>query len=291
MISKNISKLHDRKKRIQQLMQDVRKKYLALKLGKTEGDETVQRLFSPIIKRLDQIVDEKKIPVNQQNTQRASSVSNKDLDEEENEDISQKTVNENLKVSDIMKDYLGPYPPPIKDYIHQAWIESSNIDLTFGPKYDPNTCRWILGKTPMDFDPETSEILVGKERFPGTKGLYELLFSKIPTVFDDIDKENYKKILIITNVYRRHSNPMKPPKSNGGFKYKRIIGPLIQEGHSGSGLMSYNERPIEYIYWDNIDELISRLRLLHSSKLAGNSSNDNEIQSIIEELREAGVIN
>jgi hypothetical protein len=46
----------------------------------------------------------------------------------------------------------------------------------------------------------------------------------------------------------------------------------------------------EFVYYDNIEELISRLRILVASRTAGNTSVDNEILNIEEELREAGVI-
>lgn len=45
-----------------------------------------------------------------------------------------------------------------------------------------------------------------------------------------------------------------------------------------------------YVYWDNVNELVSRLRLLIASQTAGHSGHHNEIISIVEELREAGVI-
>ena len=44
------------------------------------------------------------------------------------------------------------------------------------------------------------------------------------------------------------------------------------------------------IYWDDPKELVDRLRLLLASQAAGNPSYTNEIISIIEELRESGII-
>lgn len=62
---------------------------------------------------------------------------------------------------------------------------------------------------------------------------------------------------------------------------------------TGSGLekpfIPYNQN-IVYEYYDDPNELCDRLRLLLSSKSAGNSNHDQEINSIIEELRERGVI-
>lgn len=45
-----------------------------------------------------------------------------------------------------------------------------------------------------------------------------------------------------------------------------------------------------FIYWDDANELVSRLRLLVSSVSAGHTGHNNEILSIIEELREANII-
>ncbi|CAG9137958.1 unnamed protein product [Plutella xylostella] len=46
----------------------------------------------------------------------------------------------------------------------------------------------------------------------------------------------------------------------------------------------------DLVYWDDPNELIERLQLLIASKDAGNTNHDNEILSIIEELKEAGII-
>lgn len=51
----------------------------------------------------------------------------------------------------------------------------------------------------------------------------------------------------------------------------------------------YNQN-IVYEYYDDPNELCVRLKLLLSSKSAGNSNHDQEINSIVEELRERGII-
>lgn len=47
---------------------------------------------------------------------------------------------------------------------------------------------------------------------------------------------------------------------------------------------------IVYEYYDDPNELVERLMLLISSKSAGNTNHDQEINSIIEELRERNII-
>lgn len=51
-----------------------------------------------------------------------------------------------------------------------------------------------------------------------------------------------------------------------------------------------NSHNIDYTSWNDPNELVDRLRLLTASKHAGNTSHNNEIVSILEELREAGII-
>jgi len=46
----------------------------------------------------------------------------------------------------------------------------------------------------------------------------------------------------------------------------------------------------DYVYWDDPNELVERLRLLIAEQSAGNLSHTNEIHSIIEELREGKYI-
>ena len=57
-----------------------------------------------------------------------------------------------------------------------------------------------------------------------------------------------------------------------------------------SSIMKLNNNAIDYVHWDDPNELVDRLRLLEASRRAGNDAHGNEIQSIIEELREAGLI-
>ena len=46
----------------------------------------------------------------------------------------------------------------------------------------------------------------------------------------------------------------------------------------------------DYVYWDDPNKLVDRLQLLAASYQAGNKSHMNEIMSILEELREADLI-
>ena len=87
-------------------------------------------------------------------------------------------------------------------------------------------------------------------------------------------------------------------KGSKRWKYTNVIKPLIVQIRRNSGRRStigsgltYNKNPVEYIYWDDPNELVDRLKLLIASKEAGNTSLDNEIVAIVNnELRESNLI-
>ncbi|WP_206737881.1 hypothetical protein, partial [Klebsiella pneumoniae] len=58
----------------------------------------------------------------------------------------------------------------------------------------------------------------------------------------------------------------------------------------GLRTLEVTNKNIEYVPWNNPNKLVDRLRLLISSQLAGNTSHSNEINLIINELREAKII-
>jgi hypothetical protein len=84
-------------------------------------------------------------------------------------------------------------------------------------------------------------------------------------------------------------------------KYNKYIKPYVKKYKQTKvgGRLITSLNPLEtkqyypntdLIYWDDLNELVERLRLLIASQNAGNTNHVNEINSIIEELTEAGVI-
>lgn len=144
-------------------------------------------------------------------------------------------------------------------------------------------------------------ISVGNRQYELTKGLKELLFEKSPDLklISETDKITYKDILEYTNVHKREFSHKGQIKGDRSTKYSKIIKPLFCSSHIdetetkiGSGLpkLKDNKMFTDFVYWDDPNELIERLKLLIASKEAGNNNHNNEIISIIEELREAGII-
>lgn len=333
--------------KIDDLSRIIRKKYLALKLGKSETDETLDRLFKPITKSLEKIknnsikfsaVSPKSTPLSP-----PKLIENRHIDDEEvNTDRKREPLevkpnlnipsvqflptelvgelntsaspdldndNDSMNVSEmysspVYKDYLEAYPELAQEYIHGFLHDSisKDFDTTYGVSHDPITNKWTIGNSVIEFAKNTNDLIIKNKTYVGTKGLYELLFMKIPDPYNAQDLNNYANIIFDSSLHKRNYDPSEITKGTNLYKYRAIIKPLLDKSRarsfSGSGyqthdedkLLQYNQKPIEYIYWDDINELVDRLRLLVASQQAGNSSHNNEILSIISELKEAGII-
>ena len=127
-----------------------------------------------------------------------------------------------------------------------------------------------------------------------TPGLTELIFNKNPNEYlvTDDDKNNYRKIIYSTNAHLKHYKSNSSPRKIVTDKFKKYLSSSVEnKKKSGSGFkMARKNNIIEYIYWDDPNELVNRLKLLDAERIAGNNNHDNEIKNILEELRERGYI-
>jgi len=65
-----------------------------------------------------------------------------------------------------------------------------------------------------------------------------------------------------------------PIMDNKGYKYKSIIVPLLSGKRVGKGIpriMTLKDK-IDYVHWDDPNELVDRLRLLEASRHAGHNA-------------------
>lgn len=164
--------------------------------------------------------------------------------------------------------------------------KNKEIDHTYGVYFDNNDTL-MLGNSPITFD--NDDIILNDARYEGTPGLYELIFMRIPDsyIYSEEDLNTYAVILKSTNAHRQGDRI----KSNKGYKYSKIIKQILPTTSKGAGLLTLNNNKTDYVYWDDPNELCDRLRLLTASQNAGHTGHENEITSIIEELREANIIN
>lgn len=205
-----------------------------------------------------------------------------------------------------------------KEYFLKLINKGKAIDSTYGVRVDGD--HWMLGDKLIDI--EDDDIIMNGKKYRGTRGLYELIFMSSPNeyVYDESDLENYKAILLDSNVHRVGYSSSGKLRSSRGGKYKNLISVLLsthEPVQSGKGLKtgfnqglvspyfnfanesvgqasnnssgssishSYTEPNI--MYWDDPNELVERLRKLGASQEAGNTGHNNEINAIIEELLE-----
>jgi len=189
--------------------------------------------------------------------------------------------------------HLGPLGQEyIGDFLSGG--KNKTIDTVYGVRLDKDGIM-MLGSKKFDVD-SSDHIIIDGVRYAGTPGLYELIFKRVPDydVYTEDDKRKYKSILLTTNAHRRNYTEHSHLRSNRGYKYRYVIAPLLKdESTIGKGLphaVTLNDNAIDYVHWDDPNELVDRMRLLEASRQAGHNAHDNEMLSIIEELREAGII-
>lgn len=183
---------------------------------------------------------------------------------------------------------------------------------------DPESEKSYLGKTEVEWNEGRKMFSVDGVEFPRTSGLTKLLFMQNPSQYTEQDLIVYKQMLMHTHAHRRnfkatneinrnekdkkyvelirHIFPLVPSsekRKNSNSKTKRspIGGTLKRKNSLQTNYMIHHKlKRAEYAYWDNPNELVERLKLLISSQKAGHTGHNNEIISIIEELREADII-
>ena len=188
----------------------------------------------------------------------------------------------------------------VEKYLHLLNMNRKKfLDMTYGIRKSADGTSKI-GDSPISL--ENEYVIVNGHKYMPSVGLLELLFTKEPDadLISAEDKNNYGKILKATNAYRKHYSPDEVIQKQNDNKYKTYIAPFISDTPTrkraslGKGLPQYKiarrDTRIDYVYWDDPNELVDRLRLLLAERSAGNPSHINEIVSIIEELREAGIV-
>lgn len=178
-------------------------------------------------------------------------------------------------------------------YFNYMVYDSRLIDKIYGVRMIVLTgggggTAFKIGSSTFQFSKNNSnDFTIDNVLHKGTPGIYELIFLKNPKNFDDKNLVEYSKILQHTNAHRRNYSELGQINGNKSKKYLTIIAKIM---HEGSGLMRIPGQNYEHIYWNDPNELVSRLQLLQASEAAGNNGHNNEIQSILEELREANII-
>ena len=108
-------------------------------------------------------------------------------------------------IGDIAAEYL------------KKFATMDEADRTYG-LYDKNKNFYIGNKVAIILD---DNIIVGRDEYNGTPGLWELIVSKEPRVFTNEDYENYGKLMVKSNALRVGNDPeSRKPKSSKSYKWK-----------------------------------------------------------------------
>lgn len=187
-----------------------------------------------------------------------------------------------------------------KEYFSKLISGNKTIDHNYGVTVQGND--WKIGNKQLEID--HNDLIIGGKRYNGTRGLYELIFMNFPDeyVYSEEDLNNYARIIFDTNLHRVNFLPTGKIRSNRGKKYKNIISQILvqaqtdesmdtyadqvlQGNPSGKGILLTEQKP-NIVYYDDPNEIVERLRILLASEAAGHSGHMNEINAIIEELKE-----
>ena len=195
----------------------------------------------------------------------------------------------------------------------------THLDKTYGLEYDAINDNWFIGKKQVYFNQSGELSLKGSNVIcKCTEGFLELITLKEPnrSVITAEDIGNYYKILNLTSAHRKSNGHI---KGSGGKKYSEWIQPMVnfyekgihQDGYKLGLVNNYNNddsedsddtiipvgdglskivsnTPVEYVYWNTLDELLDRLYILWGELRAGNTNSTirNEIINILQEFKE-----
>lgn len=304
----------------------LRDKYKTLVLGQSDLANRLEETFKPITNPIKELIEHTKLKTNASKNvpfdvrlkkeesndkrkiefetstpltkKRFSNQNNDDYDDFD-ESVSYKSFESNLENNDINDD-LQENNSTLSNLTELE--NRKKLDTVYGA-HKGKDGKWRFGNTAFTITDD--KIIIGQQRWNLTPGLFQLLFHKNPKNYDKTELALYKKILLQTNTHHRNYDPKQQIKGNSSKKYRKIIKNLIynksdevdhslknnqSKNISGLGIMEFTSKKPNFIYWDDPNELVDRLRLLISSQSAGHNNHNNEIVSIIEELKEAELI-
>ena len=196
----------------------------------------------------------------------------KELEEEEEEEYEEEEEEDEEK--------FGIQP--------KYYLDQDDNDEIFGIRKVKS--RYYIGNKRVTF--EDGDIIIKEtgKKFSGTPGLWGLITSKNPDKdlidWTKNDRDNYDKLMLITNALHKGYNQRKGPRSNRGPKWTNILSSIWfnkepKKGYEGSGVVVIPSDP---------NALLERLDLLLASQEAGHTGVRNELVSICDELKRQGVL-
>lgn len=275
---------------IERTRKSIKKKYKELQRWRSAERRSFERIYDPLIKPIKDIGKKeqpsiKNVEGKEKKEEPAPATENDDeIEEETSKDLSD-SDNAATSPKDESSNFADARELSVREYWLNEMIVSKNYDSTFGPKYIENKLK--LGNQPFDIRETDSAIVIGEHYTQSSNGLLQLIFYKNPddSVVTPDDTRIYAQILQLTSAHRQNNDPRGRILGNPGNKYKNYIQPFLEKKSGGNLKFIVSNKKTSYKYWDDPNELLTRLSLLIADKNAGNKTvHDIEIHSILSEL-------
>ncbi len=154
--------------------------------------------------------------------------------------------------------------------------------------------RWLTSKKLPSIDQYTKEDLQSYREMLKDSGIVDRRTnSSSPS---PSKKRDFVENLINPNLVLRKGKQIKKKGGGGGGVGVKATAAVLKKGIKNqirSGLKVPLNSNYQYVYYDDPNELVDRLKLLYGEQMAGNINNPtiiNEFQEIIQELRELGIV-
>lgn len=302
----------DVKEQLINSVNNIKSKIRMIKNAEDEADIKYKKVFKPIIDPLSTLIKEKDSVTNASNDNMDKLNSSIDYENFVDSVPRQSSSYEDSEYYDYAEE--SPKPKDMLQSLEKDDVMNiyDNINIPFG--IHTKNDKLMIGNTTVCLSAANNDknsdkkyvVTIKDKHYTLTPGLKELLIRSKPnfSLITEDDKIVYKDILCMTNAHKRDYSTKGQIKGDKGAKYKLIIKPLfIENAKENCSTLSKNKKVggyirlfkkykknTDYVYWDDPNELVERLKLLIASKNAGNNIHDNEIVSIIEELKEAGIV-
>ncbi|XP_044588749.1 uncharacterized protein LOC123267927 [Cotesia glomerata] len=290
-----IAKQKDILHQIPQASDAIRRKHKLLKLGKDTAEKAMDEMLKPIVTPLQSLVESSKLKDIKKEEKEEALIEKSEYGDPDafnsliSEDRSSSFNDTPLAIAPSSTSTPARKNPLLTNHLQRLSMKHKDNDMRYGVRRKHG--ELYIGDSNISFANDT--VTVKGKNYPITQGLLELLFKKSPqdALVTQDDKKKYLDIVQRTNTHRKNYDPSKSIYKDSSVKYNKYITDfVIKHGGQLPKFMIARKAPMDYVYWDDPNELVDRLKLLMASQAAGNPSHTNEIMSIIEELREAGVI-
>ncbi|XP_015122582.1 uncharacterized protein LOC107045007 [Diachasma alloeum] len=308
MQSENLKKETNILRNITQASGAIRRKHKMIKLGRETTEKAMSEVLKPVITPLEKLVDQSVMKESSNKKRRKRKIAGttvrmqKDMDDDYESPSQYESLEERSsvleskltstpvkKISPIKAmnptDRISSTKPesPIASHkLLQTYLdrydterEKTDLDTEYGVRSLKNNMK--IGDSVVTFH-GNSMTLKGEE-YTLNPGLIELILKKSPNMIliTETDKHTYGNIIRSTNAHRMWYKPSGAIRTSSSMKYHNIIANLIDSKKTGTALphhmiASIKPKKMDYVYWDDPNELVDRLRLLMASQSAGNIS-------------------